>query len=162
MKLKSLHYLFSKKDKWGANLISWASSELVNLDEFPSHVALLINEKWVFESTYNNNVSIIGYSKWLELNKETHKLKCIKERNYSEIKDLFRRLDSKKYDWGGILYFTYRFLLYFLFALKLPKINKLHNKDKYFCCEVIGELTGISYEMSTPSQVYLDLHKALK
>jgi hypothetical protein len=162
MKVKSLHYLFSKKDKWGSKLISWASSKMVEMDDYPAHVALLINDRWVFESTYKNNVSIMTYNKWLELNHETHKIQCNKEREYNEIKDLFRRLEGKKYDWGGIIYFAYRFILYYLFSIKLPVMNKLQSKEKYFCCEVIGELNDISYDMSLPSQVYLDLLEILK
>lgn len=158
MKLKSLHYLFSKKDKWGSKTISWASSKLgLKLEKYPAHIALLINDKWVLESTYNNNVSVMGYKKWLKINNQTYKLKCSQERHYEEIKDLFKRMKDKKYDWMGIGYFSYRFILFLLFGCKIPDKNKWHSKNKYFCCEVIGELLGISYEMKTPAGVYKEL-----
>ena len=41
------------------------------------------------------------------------------------------------------------------------KKNKLQSSDKYFCCEVIGELTGVSYEMTTPAHLHTLLTKSL-
>jgi hypothetical protein len=161
MKLKSIHYLFSRKEKWGSKLISWASEELGSEEPAPSHVALLLNERWVFESTYSNNVSIMSYSKWKEENIERYKIESTSEHYFEEVKKLYRRIEGKKYDWKGIMYFSWRVLLYIFLGLSIPKKNKWHSEDAYFCCELVGELVGISYEMSTPAHVHQSLTKSL-
>lgn len=162
MKLKSLHYLWSKKDRWGSKLISWASNETTPLENTPAHVALLVNEKWVFESTYSKNVSCISYKRWKEINIETHILKCNQERDYDEVKKVFKDIKGKNYDWLGICYFIWRFLLFFAFKTSMPKKNKWEDPNAYFCCEAVGKITGSNYSMKTPAELYLELKEVLE
>lgn len=158
----TLHYIFSRKEKWGSKLISWASNKITPIENCPSHVALLVNNKWVFESTLDKNVRVISYKKWKKINIETHKLKCSQERTFQELKNVLKPLKGKKYDWLGIIYFSYRILLNFLFQVKIPKHNKLEQKNAYFCCEAVGELTKTDYSMTTPAQLYLNLKSQLE
>ena len=64
----TLHYLFSKNEKIGSKIIRWATKHLVEAKDVPSHVALLVNERWVFESTLFTGIRVIPYKKWLEIN----------------------------------------------------------------------------------------------
>ena len=162
MKLKSLHYIWSIKPKWGSKMISWASNKYTPMKDCPSHVALLINEKWVFESTYKYDVNITSYKKWKKENIETQKLLCSQERHYDEIKSTMRSIKGKKYDWGGIVYFIWRFILFWIFKTPPTKKNKLENPNKYFCCEAVGKITNTDYSMTTPADIYIKLKKELE
>ena len=157
-----LHYLFSRKEKWGSKLIGWASNKHTPLDNTPSHVALLVNERWVFESTFEKNVNIIEYDKWKAQNIQTHRLLCSQKRTLEEIMNIMRSIKGKKYDWKGILYFTWRFMLFWLFKKDIPDENKLEQPDHYFCCEAVGKVTGMDYSMKTPAGIYIELKKELK
>lgn len=151
-----LDYLFSRNEKMGSKLISWAGSKLVPLDKVPSHVAILVNEKWVLESTLDKNVRVIGYNAWLELNEELYKVSG-GDLEFDLIKSLYKALEGHKYDWGGIAYYAIRFALYYAFKLPIPYKNLLQSENKYFCCEVIGKLNNINYSMTAPVEVYIEL-----
>jgi hypothetical protein len=48
-----IDYLFSKNNKIGSRLISWAAKfENTGLEYNPSHIAILLNDTWVIESTF--------------------------------------------------------------------------------------------------------------
>jgi hypothetical protein len=161
MKIK-LEYLFSYRNLIGSKLISWASNKETPLKNCPSHVALLVNEKWVFESTMSHNVSVISYKKWKEKNIESYKLLCSQDRTFEEIKNVLKPIKGKKYDVKGILYFALMFLRLIILKKPLPLINKWQDPNKYFCCEAVGTITGSNYSMFTPAKVYLSLKQQLK
>lgn len=156
MNKKTVHYLFSKNSKIGSRLIRWGTAFLcpwVKYEDVPSHVAILVDGKWVLESTLTTGVRIIPYSTWKQINTEICKLQCLQEREFSNIKDFYRAIELKTYDYPGILYFSWRIILKKLFNIDLPKENKWQSDDKYFCSEVIGKMTGLDYQMTSPVQL---------
>ena len=67
---------------------------------------------------------------------------------------------GKKYDWPGILYFAWRFLLHFIFKSPFPKTNKWETKSRFFCSELVGEMYGYeNYSMVTPAKMCADMLK---
>lgn len=147
----SVHYLFSKNKKIGSRLISWGTSYLEpKIKNVPSHVAVLVNNKWVFESTLESGVRRISYEKWLEINEEVEKIECTQERELGEVLDYFRSIKDKKYDYQGILYFSWRILLFITLKIKMPTKNRFNRKNSYFCSEVVGKMTGVDCQMTAP------------
>lgn len=152
-----LSILFSKNKKIGSKLISWASGIITPLCPTPSHVAILVNNKWVFQSTLEKNVHIMSYKEWITINEQLYKIDMQDEYEFSQIKTIFRSLEGKKYDWGGIAYYAIRWSLNQGFGLRMPHTNIFQSKDKYFCCEVAGILLKQDFSMDNPADVYLKL-----
>ena len=162
MRKVKLHYLFSKNKKIGSRLIAWGTKHRYpELKDIPSHVAILIDEKWVFESTLESGVRVIGYKKWLEINTQVEKIPCTQDRTYEEVKDMFKSIKDLKYDWMGVLYLGLNLVPNKLFGRKLPENNPWASDSKYFCCEVMSKLTGIDYEMSSPVDVMVEIKKSV-
>ncbi len=160
------YYLFSRNEKIGSRLISWASGLLVkDLEKIPSHMALLIEmdncqEALVFESVLEAGVRIVPYSKWKEINEECYKIECKQERTVEEIFGWVNQYWGKKYDWPGIAYFAWRFLLHFVFKADFPKENAWQSNDRYFCNELGGKIAGYTkYSMVTPAKMCSDFLK---
>lgn len=157
MKTVSIDFLFSKNDKIGSKIISWGTShldkELSKQGLKPSHVAILVNKRWVHESTLDSGVRVIPYKKWLQIN---HQLKIIHYSNmeYSKIKEHYKSLKNKKYDWFGVAYLGIWIGLKKIIPwVNIPEKNSAECPDKYFCCEVIGELIGQNLDMKSPIEV---------
>lgn len=157
MKKVSVDIVFSKNDKIGSKFISWGTSHLnkdLSFQNFnPSHVAILVDKRWIHESTLESGVRIIPYKKWLQIN---HQLKIIHYSNveYSVIKNSFKRLKNKKYDWLGVIYLSIWIgIKMILPTIKIPSVNKMECSKKYFCCEVIGELIKQNLDMKAPIEV---------
>lgn len=149
----SLAYLFSKNDKIGSKLISWATLRLAKeTTNIPSHIAILVNNKWIFESTLASGIRIVSYKDWLTINTQTH---CIPAEpiEYEKIKQLFKSLKGKKYDYMGIVYFGWRILLNMCFNLRMPTKNKFQSNSRYFCSEVAGKLLNIDSQMLSPVEL---------
>lgn len=148
-------YLFSNNKKVGSRLISWAAKqEVTGLDECPSHMAILLNDTWVVESTFTTGIRIIPYFKWKQKNKELHKIPCDKvNRSSSEVLEKALRLWGKGYDWLGILYFAWAYIKLIVKKESMPKSNKWQNKSKYFCTEYAGSLTDEDFSMRSPASV---------
>lgn len=162
------HYLFSKNKKIGSRFIAWGSSFFKeDIDQLtngiPSHVAVLINECLVIESTLSTGVRIIPYNKWKEINEELYKIKCIQEYNNLEEKkkELLFEMWGKKYDYIGILYFAKAVLKYLLFNVPLPKQNKWEREDYFFCTEFAARLANYNYSMTTPAKMCNEFLKML-
>lgn len=160
-----LYYLFSRNQKIGSKIISWASGTLVkDLEKVPSHMAILIEVNGipdlVFESTLSSGVRIVPYKNWLEINEECYKIPCIKQRKVDEIFNLVHEYWGKKYDWLGILYFIPCFIAHFLFKVPFPKENAWQQENRYFCNELGGEIAGYEkYSMVTPAKMCSDFLK---
>lgn len=149
--------LFSTNNAAGSKLISWASKfENLGLEVYPSHVAILLNDSLVVESTLGSGVKIVPLIKWIYQNKLVAKIK-LNDRRSSEITDSLYSLYGKKYDWGGIMYFAWSFFRLIAFKSKLPKKNKLHASHKYFCSELAGSLLQADYTMHTPAKILKQL-----
>lgn len=160
----TVHYLFSKNKKIGSKIIRWGTEHLessVAKDEVPSHVAILVNERWVFESTLETGVRRIAYKEWLENNTEVGKYKCQTPRTLEEVIGYFRSIKDKKYDYYGLTYFGIWIGLNKFFKVKIPKENKWGKDDMYFCCEVMGEMLGLDYNMTSPVQVMVQTRDIL-
>jgi hypothetical protein len=158
----TVHYLFSNNHLIGSRAIVWGTNHLYELDNkgIPSHVAILINEKWVLESTLNTGVRVEGYSKWLSHNNEVAKIECKEQRYWEDIKIMFKETKDQKYDWAGVIYLGIWLAINKVTGLDLPSDNAIHNEDKYFCCEVMAKMTGLDYQMTPPVKIMVDL-KAL-
>lgn len=159
MKVK-VHYLFSRNEKIGSKLISWGTAHLEpSVYNTPSHIAILVNNRWVHESTLDSGVRVISYEKWLEINEEVEKIACIKEtREYKEIKQIFKEIKDKDYDYFGVSYMGIHVASNKYFNTEIPETNKWENPDKYFCCEAVEKLTGISSSsMKAPVQMMVEL-----
>jgi len=154
-----IHYLFSNRNKWGSKLIAWASSKQTGcFDEYPSHVAVLINEKLVVESVFGRGVRIIPYTKWKQINNEVYKIPCTqKTRSSQEITDEIDRIWGRPYDWKGIMFFTWAFLGFIIFNKPMPKKNKWQRNSHFFCTEFAGRIAGVNYEMTTPAKMLSEM-----
>lgn len=160
-----VEYLFSKSPKSiFSKAIAWASSkEGIKLEKYPSHMAVLLDDTMVIESTLTTGVRMIPYSHWLKKNEELYKIPCMHEVRSS--KDTLEKAYAKwgaGYDWMGILFFTWRFLGLILFKKSMPGKNHWQNKKRYFCCEYAGTLTGEDFSMKTPARICYDWLGATK
>lgn len=151
-----IDYIFSKNKKIGSFIIRLGTYGLSKklFKYTPSHVAILVNNKWVLESTLESGVRVISYKKWLEINEEVFKIRCDKLKDFENIKIKFKKLKNKKYDYLGILYLSWRIFLKLIFKRSIPQKNKWHKENRYFCSEVIGKIQGINYEMTSPTEIY--------
>lgn len=145
-------YLFSKNKKIGSRIIS--SFSLFLAPEVPkvSHVAILVKNRWVHESTLESGVRILPYEKWLEINEEVANVPG-EDRDYKEIKSFFKAIKGKKYDWGGALYLSFRIFCFRLLKTPVPEDNRWENPDKYFCSEVLGYILNKNFDMKAPNQI---------
>lgn len=150
----SVHALFSYNDKIGSQIIAKGSKHLAADKPLTSHVAILINNRWVHEAT-GAGVHISSYEKWATVHQEVAKIE-LEPREYQEIADRFRLIQGKKYDYLGVFFLGLCVIPTFI-GFKLPKKNKWESKNKYFCCEVLGYLTGLYYGMSCPNQIMASL-----
>lgn len=159
MKIEKLEYVFSTSDKIGSKTIAWGTDHQ-NTTKYktPSHVSILINDCMIIESTLTTGVRIIPYYAWmLSGNNVEHKITCTNHREWDEVMQSVLRLWGRKYDYLGILYFTWRLLLERYFKLKLPLKNKLQSKKRFFCVELIENLTQGNYEMTSPAALMVKL-----
>ena len=153
-----VHYLFSKNNKIGSKVIQWGTKHQHNLEETPSHIAMLVNNRWVHESTLFTGVRVISYSKWLEINEEVAKIPCAQERDYKEVKNLFKEIKGKKYDWGGVTYLGLHLGANKFLRKEMPKHNLWEKPHRYFCCEAVAKLTGVKdYGMKSPVDLMVEL-----
>jgi hypothetical protein len=164
--MPTAHYLFSRNKKCGSKLISWSSklftSHVKNVDplKIPSHVAVLIDETYVIESTLTTGVRIIPYNKWKLINEELYKIpKAGKGECH---KCLLFEVWGKKYDWFGIGYFMYQITKHLLFKTELPNKNKWERENYFFCTEFAARLEGYNYSMTTPAKMCNDLLEGVK
>lgn len=146
-------FLFSKRNTIGSKLISWgAKHENLNIQDCPSHAAILINKRFVVESTMSSGVRIVPYFKWSEINEELYRIPS------NDIdRDFFDNtiLDTwgKKYDWMGILYFACCYIKLIVFGQKLPIVNKWERESHLFCIELVGKLSNTYYSMTSPAKM---------
>jgi hypothetical protein len=160
-----VEYLFSSRPKSGfSRAISWASAkEGYILQEYPSHMAVLLDETMVVESTLLTGVRIIPYTKWKEINEELYKIPCIhKDRDSRDTLTKATQIWGRGYDWIGILYFAWRFLGLLLLKKELPAHNHWENKDRFFCTEYAGSLTDQNLSMKTPAKICYEWLEACK
>lgn len=158
-----VHYLFSKNKKIGSWIIRKGTAFLApEIKETPSHVAILIQNKWVVESVLEDGFRVIPYSKFKTINTVQHKVRCVQEWTMTQIKDLFKPLKHQKYDYAGVIYFGIRIALKLLLGIPKPVKNRWHSKNRYFCSEVVGKMTGTSYEMTAPVELLREVSLAIE
>jgi hypothetical protein len=130
-----LHFLFSRNKKCGSKLIAWSSSlfpsHITNLKEVPSHVAVLVENTFVIESTLTTGVRLVPYDKWKQINEELYKIEY--KQTGESVKYLLFEVWGKKYDYLGILYFTYQMLKHLIFKSELPTQNYWERENYFFC-----------------------------
>jgi hypothetical protein len=146
----SVHAIFSKNSKIGSKLIACGTKHLASNRTPVSHTALLINERWVHEST-GKGVKVRSYDVWITEHQEVARVQLI-DQEYQEVADHFRAIQDKKYDIPGVMYLAICIALN-LIGKPIPKVNKWQSKNKYFCCEVLGYLTNEDYSMAAPIQI---------
>jgi hypothetical protein len=146
----SIDILFSHNNMIGSKLIVWGSHHLAKEIPKTSHVALLVNKRWVHEAT-GAGVHVSSYDLWASRQTEVARVEqCPIE--YKELADQFRMIQGKKYDYPGVFFLGLAIIPTF-FGFDLPKKNLWESKNKYFCCEAVGYLTGHYYGMSSPVQI---------
>lgn len=124
----------------------------------PSHVAILVNNRWVHESTLDSGIRVMSYERWLELNDEVTKITCEREWDYENIKTLFRNIKDKKYDYLGVAYLGLWMVPSKLLHIAIPNKNILECPNRYFCSEVMGYMLNDNYDMKAPVQILKELH----
>lgn len=153
-----VHAIFSHNKLIGSKLISKGTAHLSpNIKDTPSHTAILVNNRWVHESTGHSGVRVISYDNWSKINTEVGRVE-LKSREYQEIANHYRKIKDKKYDYLGVFYLALCIIPTF-FGRELPKRNKWESKTRFFCCEVLGYLTEHYYGMSSPVQIMDKLNK---
>jgi len=161
-----IEFLFSRNEKCGSKAICLGSSffkEQITLldDKIPSHVAILLDDVFIIESTLSTGVRIIPISEWLKHNELLYRLPY-QSTPVETVKDLLFEMYGKKYDWKGIIYFGICMIKYYLFGTKVPLANKWEREDYFFCTEFASRLTGYNYSMTTPAKMCNDILKGMK
>lgn len=151
----SVHAIFSKNNLIGSKIIAKGTKHLAKTEKECSHVAVLINNRWVHESTLKTGVRVISYPEWCKINTEVERVQ-LTPREYQEIANEYRKIQKKKYDKMGLLFMALCMPFTFL-GFELPKKNYLESLNRYFCCEVLGFLTGRYYSMMAPIQILKDM-----
>ena len=145
-------YVASKRsdDKIGSRMIAWGTKQLEPDLKPCSHLAIVVRDTLVVESTLTSGVRIIPYSKWLEYNEEVYAFEKPYEGSLSAyLPSILDRLWGRSYDYCGVMYFAWRIALNKLFRIKVPKENKWESSYKRFCVEVFGE----KLSMTSPIQM---------
>jgi hypothetical protein len=155
-----VHFLFSRNKKIGSKLISWAASfENLQLEHLPSHVAVLLDETWVLESTMSSGIRVLPYESWLEINKQLYKFKSKVVESEVVLKTA-AKLWGLKYDWAGVIYFGIKYLQLIVCGRQLPSRNAWQMPRAYFCTELAAMLEGKDYSMVSPARLCASLmHK---
>lgn len=146
-----VEYVFSRNQKLGSRLIAWAASfEDLELEAVPSHVAVLIDETWIFESTMLSGVRVLPYEAWLQINEELYRLPSVVD-GATALK-LAAETWGRKYDWKGLLYFALCYIG-LIVGRKLPEHNKWQRDRHYFCTELVARLERADFSMSSPAKI---------
>lgn len=151
----TVHALFSVNDLIGSKIIAKGTKHLAKGYPECSHSALLVNERWVYESTGHSGVRVISIDAWNTVNTEVKRIQ-LSDMEYQVLADHFRAIKGKKYDYLGVLFLGLDIATTFL-GCKLDNVNQWESPDKYFCCEVLGKLTQRYYGMHSPIQIMRDL-----
>ena len=155
-----VEYVFSRNKKIGSRIISYFTKSLgLGTSPVPSHVAVLIDNKWIYEATISSGVRVISYKRWLTINEQTHRIDIGDYRHHSQLKTIMRETKAKRYDYLGVIYLGIFILRKLLTRIEVPIKNKWHSPDKYFCSELVGKLLGISHEMSAPVEILIKLQE---
>lgn len=146
-------FLFSRRDAIGSKLIAWgAKYEDLDIDKVPSHAAILINGRFVVESTITSGVRIVPYFKWVKINEELYRIPSDDiSRDFFD--NTILETWGKKYDWRGILYFACCYIRLILFKERLPLVNKWERESHLFCIELVGKLSNTYYSMTSPAKM---------
>lgn len=160
-----IQYVFSRNKKCGSKLIAWGSalfpSHVTNLKNgIPSHVAVLIDDKFIAESVLTSGVRIVPYKKWASFNEELYRFDRTQKGEC--INCLLNEMWGKKYDWFGILYFAYSMSKHLIFNSSLPCKNKWERENYFFCTEFAARLGDYNYSMTTPAKLCNDLLEGVK
>ena len=152
-----MQIIFTKSNSAVSRLIRWISNEPV------SHVAIVFDGKLVFHSNLLG-VHIKWYNSFKKHNEivfeKTYDLSLDKEEELYQ--QIINQFDEAPYDYGALLYFTYRGCLYKFFGLPMPKNNILGSKQAFLCSEILGCLGNyvipkpeFDLQITTPYQIYL-------
>lgn len=151
-----VQYVFSKTKSPGSFLIRDLTQGLTDLEwnETPSHVSILIKERWIIEATPFGGVKVVPIEKWLESNIMIDRFDCQSVRNYKVVKQKFKSIKGKKYDFPGVIYFGLVIVINGLYSIIPMRDNKWQSDNKFFCSEVIGDLLEIeNTDMTSPAQL---------
>lgn len=161
-----LHILFSNSHLIGSKLISWVSSFNVSeMEQVPSHSAVLLDGEWVIEAVTGSGVRVIPYRKWKEKNNEIAKIpldKIKKVTKREDFDDLLNEMWGKGYDFEGLFFFGFALLKHYFLGEPLPKKNTWEQEHCYFCTEFVGRVSGHNYSMTTPAMLYERILKNLE
>lgn len=151
----SLDAIFSVNSKIGSKIIANGSAHLAPNCPKTSHTALLVNKRWVHESTGHSGVAVLSVDNWSKQHTLVAQV-SLAPREYQEIAGEFRRIQGRSYDYLGVFYLGIWIFLSF-FGATLPAKNMWQDKSKYFCCEALAAMTGHDYSMMAPVQILAKL-----
>jgi len=150
------YVLFSYSKKIGSTAIRKFQLPLTkykNIKEVPSHTSVRVGSV-VYESTFEG-VRATTFESWITRNII---IQALPIGNADKIHmDRITCLFGRKYDYAGLFYFAWRIILLKLFKMPLPKKNKWHKMNKYFCTEILSVFTEKDYQMSAPVQIMEEL-----
>lgn len=156
--------LFSKNNKIGSKCITWLchhQNKFSHIIETPSHVALVLQKRWVFEAVVGKGVVVQSFDKWSANNIVCHFID-LGQCEYQDIADEFRKIKSKPYDYIGAFYLGLCLLLNKFIRIPIPRNNLLECKRCYFCSEAVGAILNKNLSMTTPTALMCELESQNK
>ena len=155
-----ISYLFSRRPKFFSKVIAWGTKlairDFKNSNKVPSHTAYLINNRFVVESVFEGGYRVMPYTQWKQINDVIAVIPA-GTRSMDDLKARTRRFEGRSYDVGGALYLAFRMLLKITLRIPVPKHNRLHKPDRFFCCELVAEVEGEDYGMKSPGHIMLQM-----
>lgn len=149
--------LFSRNKKIGSRFISWLTNHRNNTKFMtPSHIALLLNNKWVFESTCDKNVNVVSLNKWKQIHEICH-FDELGIFEYQDIANIIRLIRGRRYDFLGAFYLGVRLLLNKFFKLSIGSKNYFESKNAFFCTEILSKIINKNLSMYSPADILSNL-----
>lgn len=128
------------------------------LEEIPSHVSLLFYDTMVLEAVMLKGVILNYLPTFLKPNNvlAVYELKA-KERDWWFYKKAADKYHGQGYDWRGLFWFVWVFVLYQVFGREVPKLNTSENKNKAFCNEILSIIINENTSHIDPNSMMLSL-----
>ena len=148
--------LFSKREgsffSWLLRFFTKPLATKTPFKNIPSHNAIR-KSHLVYEATFIQGVRIVPFEAWGRVNTIVGVNQSSVVITDAQFEKVFVDIWGKKYDWKGVLYFGFCLIRLRLFGVKLPRVNKWNDPDKFFCSEATGKIFGYDHQMISPIQL---------
>lgn len=155
--------LFSRNDKIGSRLISWGTKhEGEKIKETPSHLSLLFFSSLMLESVLGEGVRLNYLRTFHKKNQILAAFQWKKgsvSEDYIPFKKVARLYHGQKYDWMGILWYSFAVLRHKIFKTGISKKNRWEKADKKFCTECLEPFVGKEISTLDPNSLVDFLRK---